>query len=159
MRLGLLWVGRTRDGNIRAAIEGYVERIGKYTPTRVIEVKEETAHDKHAEAAALEKEGERIREKIPRDHEVVLLDPRGRELSSVQFAGFLDRRLGASSSSMKGLTFVVGGHLGVDARTRRLARHTISLSRMTLTHEMARLVAVEQIYRGLCILRGAPYHR
>jgi 23S rRNA (pseudouridine1915-N3)-methyltransferase len=159
LKLSLLWVGRTRDRNISAAIRGYVDRIERYVPVDVLEVKEETAADRHAEAEALQREGRRLREKIPRHQEVVLLDAAGRELSSEEFARFLERKINSSSSSLKGLTFVVGGHLGVDDGVREVADHTISLSRMTLTHEMARLVAVEQIYRGLSIIHGAQYHR
>lgn len=158
MKLGLLWVGRTRDRNLRAAIDGYLERIGRQVPVEVIEVKEESAKSRHAESAALAREGSRIREKIPPGHETALLDARGRQMSSEEFAGFLGRRM-SSSSSTKGLTFVVGGHLGVDEPTREIVDHTLALSRMTFTHEMARLVAVEQIYRGLSILRGTRYHK
>lgn len=159
MRLTLLWVGRTHDRNLGAAIEGYLERIGRYVPVDVLEVKEESGAGRHSEAVALRKEGLRLREKIPRATEVVLMDPRGREMSSEQFAAFLEERIGSSSSRLRGLTFMIGGHLGVEEETREVADHTISLSRMTLTHEMARLVAVEQIYRGLSIIRNGRYHR
>jgi len=159
LKLLLLWAGRTRDRNIGAAIEGYIERIGRYLPVEVVEVKEESGADRHSQAEAQVKEGRRLREKIPRSCEVVVLDPEGRELSSEQFAGFLETRFNSSSSRVKGLAFIVGGHLGLDGQTREAADHTLSLSRMTLTHEMARLVVVEQIYRGLSILRNERYHR
>ena len=159
MRLGLLWAGRTHDRNIRAAIEGYLERISRYVPVQVLEVKEESASDRHGEVAARRRECKRLREKIPAGHEVVVLDPRGREMTSEEFAGFLQRRLDSSSSAMKGLTFMIGGHMGLDDETRRTGQRALALSRMTLTHEMARLVVVEQIYRGLSILRGSKYHR
>lgn len=159
MRLTLLWAGRTKDRNIDTAIRGYLERIGRYVPIDVLEVKEATAAGRHAEAKALLEEGRRLREKIPRGTQVVLLDPGGRELTSEEFARFLEERINSSSSTLRGLTFLVGGHLGVDDGTRQVADHTISLSRMTLTHEMARLVTVEQIYRGLSIIHGAQYHR
>ncbi|HKY32981.1 MAG TPA: 23S rRNA (pseudouridine(1915)-N(3))-methyltransferase RlmH [Candidatus Polarisedimenticolia bacterium] len=159
MRLGLLWVGRTRDRNIRAAIELYIGRIGRYLPVEVTEVKEEAAADRHSGAAALRTEGRRIREKLPRGHEVVLLDVAGRSMSSEELARFLERRLGSSSSATSGVTFVIGGHQGVDDETRRRADHALSLSRMTLTHEIARLLTVEQIYRALTILGGGRYHR
>ena len=159
MKLALIWVGRTRDRNIRAAAGLYVDRIGRYMPVDVIEVREEAAADEHAGAEALRREGRRIREKLPRGHEVVLLDVGGREISTREFAGFLGRRVNASSSSLRGMAFVVGGHQGVDEETRGIADHIISLSRMTLTHEMARLVLVEQIYRVMTILHGGHYHR
>ena len=159
MKLCLLWVGRTKDGNIGAAIREYVTRIGRFIPVEVLEVKEEVAADRHSETEARNKEGRRLRERIPADTEVALLDPGGREYSSDEFSRFLEGRIGASSSALKGLTFLIGGHLGVDDDTKRIAHHTISLSRMTFTHEMARLVAVEQIYRGLSIMHGGRYHR
>ncbi len=159
MKLSLLWAGRTKDGNIGAAIHGYLTRIRRWMPVDVLEVKEESAAGRHSEAEALLREGRRLRERIPRDNQVVLLDPLGRELTSEEFARFLEERINSSSSALQGLTFLVGGHLGVDDGIRQVADHTISLSRMTLTHEMARLVAVEQIYRGLSIIHGAQYHR
>ena len=75
MKFLLLWVGKTRDRNIGAAIQGYVERIGRYLTVEVVEVKEESAADRHSEFEALQKEGRRLREKIPQASEVVLLDP------------------------------------------------------------------------------------
>lgn len=159
MKLALLWVGRTRDRNIRAATVLYIDRIGRYMPVQVIEVKDEAAADGRAGSAALQKEGRRIREKLPRGHEMVLLDAGGRAMSTMEFAAFLGARIDASSSTMRGITFVVGGHQGVDEETRRVADHILSMSRMTLTHEMARLVLVEQIYRALTILHGGRYHR
>jgi len=156
VKLSLLWVGRTRDGNIHAALERYVERIGRYCPVSVTEVREESATDRHAVAESLLKEGRRIREAVAPGHERVLLDVAGRELSSDGFAGLLQSRMNGSA---KGMTFIIGGHLGVDDETRRTADQTLSLSRMTLTHEMARLVAAEQIYRALSIINGTRYHR
>ena len=125
-------------------------------PVTVTEVREEAAASKHSRKAALQKEGRRIREKIPRDHKVVLLDIAGREFSSEELAGFLEKRI---NTSIRGLTFVVGGHEGVDDETKEIADDTIALSRMTLTHEMARLLIVEQLYRALTIVRGGRYHR
>lgn len=159
MKLTLIWVGRTKDGRLKALIDDYLKRIGRQLPVEVREVKEEPASDRHAAAEALLKEGRRIRERIPRDHEVVLLDEAGRALTSEQFAAFLGEKLGSSSSATRGVAFVVGGHQGVDDEMKRTASHVISLSPMTLTHEMARLVAVEQIFRGLGIMRGSSYHR
>jgi len=159
MRLVLLWAGRTRDRNIGAAIREYIGRLDRYVTVEVMEVKEESAADRHSEKLAIRKECRKLREKIPQDSDVIVLDPAGREMSTEQFSEFLAERFNASSSRLRALTFVFGGHLGLDDETRKVADHSISLSRMTLTHEMARLVAVEQIYRGLSIIRGERYHR
>lgn len=156
MKLALLWVGRTRDRNIQEALGRYLERISRYCPVTVTEVREESAADRHAVAESLLKEGRRIRDAVAPGHERILLDAAGREMSSDEFAAFLQTRLNGSA---KGVTFIIGGHLGVDDETRRAADQTLSLSRMTFTHEMARLVAAEQIYRALSIINGARYHR
>ena len=159
MKLGLLWVGKTRDRNISSAIQGYLKRVARYVAVDITEIKEAPASDEHSEKEALQKEGRRIREKVPRGHQVVVMDPRGEEMSSEEFGRFLERKINSSSSSLKGLTFVIGGHLGLDEEAKAMANHTISMSRMTLTHEMARLLLVEQIYRGLSMARGGQYHR
>ena len=156
MRIGFLWVGRTRDGNIHAALERYIVRIRRYCRVSVTEVREARATDRHAEAEALLTEGRRIREAVTTGDRTVLLDAGGRTMSSQEFAGYIESMMGAGQ---KGLTFIIGGHQGVDAGTKKFADETISLSRMTFTHEMARLIAAEQVFRALSIIRGGRYHR
>jgi 23S rRNA (pseudouridine1915-N3)-methyltransferase len=154
--LGLLWVGRTKDVHLDAIIQDYLGRIERYMPVKVTAIKEQTAADRHAESEARNKEGRRLIEALPAGHRVVALDQNGRQATSEQFARLLGEQL---NGSLKGMTFVIGGHLGLAPEVLERADQTLSLSRMTLTHEMARLVAVEQIYRGLNILRGGRYHR
>lgn len=156
LNLGLAWVGRTRDRNIHEALGRYLERIRRYVRLKVTEVREADASDRHAEAAALLEEGRRLREAVPPGHRRVLFDASGRQLSSEEFARWLESTMGGGP---RGVTFMIGGHLGVDDETRGSADEVLSLSRMTLTHEMARLVAAEQIYRALSIIRGGRYHR
>jgi 23S rRNA (pseudouridine1915-N3)-methyltransferase len=87
---------------------------------------------------------------------VVLLDERGREMDSRALAGFLEKHMLAGTSQ---ITFVIGGHAGVSERVKERADFMLALSRMTLTHEMARVLLIEQVYRAFTILRGLPYQK
>jgi len=156
VKLGLLWVGRTRDRHVDAVIRDYVGRIERYVPVSVTAIKEQTATGRHAEEEARRKEGQRLIEAFPPGHRVVALDQDGQQTTTEQFARLLEGEMNGSS---RGMTFVVGGHLGLADDVLRRADQILSLSRMTFTHEMARLVAVEQIYRALNFLRGGSYHR
>jgi 23S rRNA (pseudouridine1915-N3)-methyltransferase len=100
------------------------------------------------------REGERLRGQIPPKSYVVALDPRGKEFSTEEFAAWLARR----EEDGRPLAFVIGGHLGLDEATLALAHEKLALSRLTLTHELSRLVLLEQLYRAKAILRGHPYH-
>lgn len=140
MRIRILWPGRTKDRNAAEWIERYLRRLRPFAEVGVVEVKEE-------KGAALAKEGERI---LKQSHCYVLLDERGGEMTSGEFASFLEGRAEVD--------FVLGGAHGVSGEVRRGAARTMALSRMTLTHEMARVFLLEQIYRALMITRGGGYH-
>jgi 23S rRNA (pseudouridine1915-N3)-methyltransferase len=140
MRIRILWPGKTKDRSAAEWIEKYLRRLRPLAEVGVVEVKEE-------KGAAVAREGERI---LRQSRCYVLLDERGREMTSVEFASFLEGRAEAD--------FVVGGAHGVSAEVRRGAALTMALSRMTLTHEMARVLLLEQIYRALMIARGGGYH-
>lgn len=145
MKITLIWVGKTKERFILEGINKYIGFLKPFAEVSITVIKEEKGKDIQRMAA---KEGERIeRLQIP----YVLLDEKGKNLSSTEFAGFLDRRRPAVS-------FVLGGAYGVSDRIKTMARDTIALSRMTLTHEMARLVLAEQLYRAFTILHKRGYH-
>ncbi|MBI4796440.1 MAG: 23S rRNA (pseudouridine(1915)-N(3))-methyltransferase RlmH, partial [Deltaproteobacteria bacterium] len=100
------------------------------------------------------REGERLRAAIPAKTYVVALDPRGKELTTEEFAAWLTAR----EVDARPLTFLIGGHLGLDAVTLNKAHERLALSRLTLTHELSRLVLLEQLYRAATIKAGHPYH-
>jgi len=153
MRLRLIWVGKTRDEHLRALAEEYLKRLRRYAKCEVAEVREGGSAD---ERACLEEEGKRITASLASDALTVLLDVGGREFSSHELAAQFEVWQGRS---VKEVAFVVGGHLGVSEDVRRRADLRWSLSRLTLTHEMARVVLVEQLYRAYTILRGVPYQK
>ncbi|MBO0798765.1 MAG: 23S rRNA (pseudouridine(1915)-N(3))-methyltransferase RlmH [Blastocatellia bacterium] len=154
MRLQIVWIGKTRDRNCRGLIDDYLERIKHFVRVDVSQLKEQGsgADEKRMIAA----EGARILENIERDDFVVLLDEQGRQLSSRELAEFLSARQQAGT---KRLVLVIGGFAGVSDEVKRRANDRLALSRMTLTHELARVVLTEQIYRALSLLAGLPYHK
>lgn len=102
----------------------------------------------------VEEEGEMILRSIPGDEFVVALDERGKEMSSIDFAGFLGGKLDTGQA----LTFVIGGAFGLSEAVKKRADLKLSFSKMTFTHQMIRIFLLEQIWRGFCIIKGKEYH-
>ena len=144
MRLKVLWVGKTREAFVVKGIEKYLKLLRPFAKVEVVEIKEEkgTRRDDN-----LRKEGRKI---LAHSKSYVLLDEGGRQMSSTALATML----GASA----GTEFVLGGPYGVSDEVRAGAAGTLGLSKMTLTHEMARLLLLEQLYRATQINRGGRYH-
>lgn len=145
MKIGLIWVGKTKDLFIREGVEKYLKLLARYADMKVTEIRPEKGGDAEK---VVEKESERIaRLGVP----YVLLDEKGKGLTSLEFAQFIQSRKPA-------LNFVIGGAFGVSEKIRRDAADSISLSKMTFTHEMARLVLAEQIFRAFTIMNKRGYH-
>lgn len=155
MHLRFVWVGRTKDLHLAALERVYLQRIGHFARCEVSVVRDLRAA---SSAAATEKikdrEGETVLRAIADGSHVVLLDEQGKQLTSMELARLISRR---QTSSTQELAFIVGGPLGSSGALKRRADMCLSLSRFTLTHEMARLILVEQVYRAFAILRGLPY--
>ena len=153
MEMKFVWPGRTRTPELRALLEFYLGRIRPISACRVVETREARGMDERdgAKIKALEADG--LEKHLDNDYIICLVDD-GREMTSAEFARFLDRhRTGASGKP----AFVVGGFLGLAERILARADFRLSLSRMTLTHELARVVLVEQVYRALAISKGLQY--
>ncbi|HEU4387358.1 MAG TPA: 23S rRNA (pseudouridine(1915)-N(3))-methyltransferase RlmH [Blastocatellia bacterium] len=155
MKLRFVWVGKTRNGPIAALIGEYLERASRFIRVSVDEIRDAGGGDK-AVARVVEKEGEEILARVAADPFVVALDERGVELSSAGMSDLLENH---RLRGTRQVTFVIGGFGGLSEGVRRRADMTLSLSRMTFTHEMARLVLAEQIYRGLTIINRVPYQK
>lgn len=153
MRLRLIWVGKTRNEHLRALVEDYLKRLSRFARCEVVELRESGASE---ERAVLEEEGKRILGSLASDALTVLLDIGGRQWDSVGLAREVERW---QTQGVKEAAFVVGGHLGVTEEVRRRADVRWSLSSLTLTHEMARLLLAEQLYRAYTITRGLPYQK
>lgn len=155
MKTVLIVVGKTTDKHFIASIEEYVKRVNRYIPFAIEVVPELKSTKNLSEGEQKEREAELIRKALqPGDH-VVLLDEHGNERTSMQFAAWMQKRMAASP---RRLVFLVGGPYGFSPAIHALGNEEISLSRMTLSHQMIRLLFVEQIYRAMTILNGEPYH-
>jgi len=137
-------VGRTKDRNLAENIEYYRRLLSRYSHFSILEIKDERGK---SAAVIREMEGERI---LAASQSFILLDEQGRQLTSTEFAKYI--------SSLQIADFVIGGAFGVSDDVRQQAKDSIALSRMTLTHEMARLVFMEQLFRAHSILKGKGYH-
>lgn len=153
MRFRLIWVGKTRNERLRALVEDYLQRLVRFVRCEVTEVREGASA---SERVCLEEESKRITSVLASDALTVLLDVDGRQWSSTELAAEIEAW---QARGVKEVAFVIGGHLGVAAGLREQADIRWSLSRLTLTHEMARVVLVEQLYRAFTIMRGLPYQK
>jgi len=152
MRICFIWPGKTRDERLRSLIAEYLKRLQRFVRCEVIETRDVTGGDR----SSVEKESRRILEAIPAGSLAVMLDVSGREWSSPELAEQLRRW---ENDSVKEIAIVIGGAEGMTAAVSDRAQQRWCLSRLTLTHEMARVVAVEQLYRAYTINRGLPYQK
>lgn len=145
MKIRIAWIGKTKEPAIASLTDEYLKRISRYVPTEAIALRHED--DLLAKCGASGKGGPKST--------LVLMDSRGKEFSSEQFAKFLGNY---QDRNPLPIVFAVGGADGFGKDTMSAAHHVISLGKMTLAHELARVVLLEQIYRAFTILKGHPYH-
>lgn len=155
MKTILVVVGKTTDKHFAASIEEYVRRVNRYIPFALEVIPELKQTKNMSEAEQKEREALLIKRTLQAGDHIVLLDEHGAERTSMQMATWMQKRMAASP---RRLVFVVGGPYGFAPAIHSLAAEEISLSRMTLSHQMVRLLFVEQIYRAMTILNGEPYH-
>lgn len=156
MRFRFLWIGKTRDPLFFEIEERYLKRIRQYFPAQRESIRERKKADPRQRAAQLELEAKEIEKRRSVGNYLVVLDHTGRQFTSEQYASLLSKLMNRSVAE---ITYVAGGYVGVPSGTRESADLVVSLSRLTLPHELARLVLLEQTYRAVTILRGLPYHK
>lgn len=153
MRIRILWPGKTRNTDLRRLQEFYLGRINQLEKCEIIETK--TAKNLPEKFAQKIKEVEASKlEKHFKNDYIICLFHEGKEMSSVELARFLKN---LSASSARAITFVVGGFLGLEERILKKADTILSLSQMTFSHELSRIMLLEQIYRSLMIIKGRQY--
>jgi 23S rRNA (pseudouridine1915-N3)-methyltransferase len=152
MRIRFIWPGKIKDEHLRALVGGYLKRLRRFVRCEVIETREAPGSD----PAHVEKESRRLLEAIPANSLVILLDVQGREWSSPELANELQRW---ENNSVKEVAIVIGGQDGMTSEVAARAQKRWLLTRLTLTHEMARVLVVEQLYRAYTINRGLPYQK
>jgi 23S rRNA (pseudouridine1915-N3)-methyltransferase len=155
MKITLLVVGKTQTLYIKEGVAEYMERLTHFADVALVEVSDIKHGSTLTPRERSEREGTLLLERyLTPKHFVALLDEQGKEFSSQEFAQWIDKRL----QSGQDVALVVAGPYGASDALKARADTTISLSRMTFSHEMVRLFATEQLYRAFTILRGLPYH-
>jgi 23S rRNA (pseudouridine1915-N3)-methyltransferase len=149
VKITVAWIGKTKEPAVEALTNEYLRRISRYAEVAGLGLKDEAAILALAGGA-----GQRNRQQSKARHKLVLLDSRGKQLSSEELAEFLERE----QVNAIPLLFAIGGSDGFSDAARRRAGVTLSLGKMTLPHELARVVLVEQLYRAFTILQHHPYH-
>jgi 23S rRNA (pseudouridine1915-N3)-methyltransferase len=155
MRLHFVWVGKTKDRHCAALVEDYLQRLRRFLPVEITEVRDVTTAGAETDER-VSREGTRLLAALSKEEHVILLDERGDSLTTTQLVELLVKH---QQGGTKRLAFVVGGFAGVNGTVRQRADQSLSLSRFTLTHEMARVLIAEQLYRATSILAGFPYHK
>jgi 23S rRNA (pseudouridine1915-N3)-methyltransferase len=154
MKTELILVSKTTDKHLMAGINDYLERISHYMPFEIIVIPELKNTKNMTEEQQKVREGELILQKIQPSDTVVLLDEHGQQYRSVEFADWLQKK----QNTARKLVFIIGGPYGFSEPVYTRAKEQISLSKMTFSHQMVRLLFVEQIYRACTIIKGEPYH-
>ena len=159
MKIKIVTVGKLKEKYLKDGIAEYSKRISRFAKLEMIELADEKTPDKASEIEnqkILETEGARILSKIEERDFVLVLAIEGKTFSSEEFSKQLE---GASIKGYSTLTFIIGGSLGLAPSVKNRANLSVSFGRLTLPHQLMRLVLVEQIYRAFTIQQGSPYHK
>ena len=154
MKTLLILVGKTVDKHFAAGIDDYAGRISHYMPFEIVAIPELRNTKNLSEEQQKTSEGDLILRQIQPSDTVVLLDEHGKELRSIEYARWLEQK----QQSARRLVFVIGGPYGFSDAVYTRADEKLSLSRMTFSHQMVRLIFTEQLYRACTIIKGEPYH-
>ncbi|MBL8205899.1 MAG: 23S rRNA (pseudouridine(1915)-N(3))-methyltransferase RlmH [Blastocatellia bacterium] len=154
MKLHFVWIGKTKERHCAALVDEYLKRLSRFASHEISELKDingsaDASRVTHIESA-------KILAAVERDEFVVLLDETGQSISSVELAEFIQIK---QQQSCKRIAFIIGGFAGVTDEVKKRAQLKLALSRMTLTHEFARVLLAEQLYRAYTLIAGVPYHK
>ncbi|PCI12049.1 MAG: 23S rRNA (pseudouridine(1915)-N(3))-methyltransferase RlmH [Flavobacteriaceae bacterium] len=155
MKIKVLAIGKTDDKNLIQLIDTYQNRLKHYIKFELTLIPDIKNVKNLSEKQQKEKEGELILKQLQPTDQLILLDEKGKDFRSKEFANYLQKKM---NSGIKQLVFVIGGPYGFSEAVYQKAQGKISFSKMTFSHQMIRLFVVEQIYRGFTILKNEPYH-
>lgn len=157
MKIRLLWMRSAADAELVAVAERYLNRIKHFLPVEIIEVAPQRGRQNEKDLAMMRaRDSEALLAAVPDQGYTVVLDERGQSVDSLKFANWLERW---TVDQPHGVTFVAGGDAGLDDVIRRRADQILSLSAMTLPHQLARVILLEQIYRACTLMRNITYHK
>ena len=154
MKMTLLVTGKTGDARLASLIQDYQQRLTHYVPFEFVVLPDIKNAKSLSEEQLKTAEGEAILRWLTPSMEVVLLDEHGHEFRSIEYAEWLQKKMSAG----KDLVLIIGGAYGFSPAVYARANYKVSFSQMTFSHQMIRLMAIEQLYRVMTILRGEPYH-
>lgn len=155
MKVVLIQVDKTQDSYLIDGIENYTRRLHNYTDFRILTINVPKAVRQRSHSEQKVEEAKLILNEIAPEDTLILLDEKGKEFTSVDFAKFITQK---QNASVKRLIFLIGGPFGFDEQIYKRANSTIALSQMTFSHQMVRLFFVEQLYRAHTIIKGEKYH-
>lgn len=159
MKITIITVGKIKEKFYRDAISEYEKRLSKYCKLSILEVADEKTPDQASEMVnqqILAKEGDRIRNLIPKDSHVIPLAIEGRKYDSVGFADMIQKN---TIQGVSHITFIIGGSLGIMEEIKKSSNAMLSFSDMTFPHQLMRVILLEQIYRAFRIINNEPYHK
>jgi 23S rRNA (pseudouridine1915-N3)-methyltransferase len=156
LRFNLLWIGKTRDAWLRQGIDHYIKRIERYHQVNIIELKDKGRNNRLPADRLVRQEAEDIKKSIPKGNvHIIALDVNGKSLSSTGLAGMITS---LEQNGIRDILWITGGAYGLDRSIVQMADTVLSLSRLTFTHDMTRLILSEQLYRACTIRNGEKYH-
>lgn len=156
MKFNIVTIGKLKENFILSGVDEYRKRIGHYTELRFFPIREERLVKGFSEKWILQKEGERVLTKVPRDGPWVALERQGQTMNSLQHFNFINSQ---AQKGIKKMIYLIGGPLGLSPEVLNQSDQLLSLSSLTLTHEMSTLLLVEQIYRYVNYMAGEKYHK
>jgi 23S rRNA (pseudouridine1915-N3)-methyltransferase len=156
MKFRFIWAGSHADAELAQAAERYLNRVRHFFPVEVIEVPPQRGRQAQSDVAIMRAQSARLLAAIPDRGHVVVLDERGQLFDSLKFAKWVER---LTVDSPHGVNFVVGGDVGFDDSVRARADKLLALSPMTLPHQFARVILLEQVYRACTLMRNISYHK
>jgi len=154
MKLHFVWIGKTKERHCAALVDEYLKRLSRFASHEISELKDVTGSADANRVTHIE--SAKILAAVERDEFVVLLDETGQSIASVELAEFIQLK---QQQSCKRIAFIIGGFAGVTDEVKKRAQLKLALSRMTLTHEFARVLLAEQLYRAYTLIAGVPYHK
>lgn len=156
MNINIVAVGKMREKYIKSGIEEFLKRIQPYSSVKIIEIEAETAKSDEQIKKAMFTEGQKILNILSDNAYIVVMDISGKKLNSEEFASKIQN---INTKGINQLIFIIGGAFGLDEEVKKRADFSLSLSDMTLPHQLARLFLLEQIYRAFKIINNEPYHK
>ena len=155
MKITIIWTGDTSEKYLQTGISEYIKRLKHYTKLEIVELNYLKNAKSLSEAEIKNRESEQTIQKLTPSDYVVILDEGGEEMKSMKFASFVQKH---SVNGTRNLVFIIGGAYGFSNELYAKAQYKMSLSQMTFSHQMIRLIFLEQLYRAYTIIKGEPYH-